>query len=308
MSSLALFQPVVVAFLCGLALFWVGGLALRLARGSHSANWRLLGLFAMLQALAQWSVLSAGDDSRIIFGNRISLALSAVSFLALMEWGRREVKRQSDRKLPSWIYGLAAATATLIVAVNGTSGIGTAVGYALAAPGGVLAAIAFAQAAQRRADGGGLALAGAAVALFAIGYMFSVGALEAFAAFGLLIGIWRENRQVLPLPPFAGVVQRWRTPAVFVLLAIVGAAGTLALFGSPGAEVAAGVALVPSSEAGAGDAQTVEKLFDAIEVDPRELARQRADEQRYRQGLTILIVLGVVAVAWAGLARYSGAK
>jgi hypothetical protein len=307
MSSFSLFQPEGLAFLCGLALFWVGGLALRLARGSQFPNWRLFALFALVQALAQWSLLSANGDSRTFFGNGASLVLSPASFLALMEWSRREIKCPGDRRLQPWIYGLAMAIAALILATSGTSGMGTVVRYALALPGGVLAAVALGQAAQRRPAGWGLALASAAIALFAVGYAFSVGALQAFAALGLLMGIWREYREVFPLPKSASAVRRWHMPVVFMLLVIAGTIGTHALI-ERSEKPAVAVALMPSVDGNASDMEGVEVLLDAIEIDPRELARQRADEQRYRQGLTILVVLGVVAVVWIGLARYAGAK
>ena len=308
MSSFALFQPAMMAFAGGLAFLWTAGIALRLARASQTPAWRWFALFALMQALAQWSLLAAIDDSRAALVSHGSLVLSAVSFLALIECGRRGIKRQNKQLLASWVYAPVVAVTALILATSGLGGVDTAVRYALAIPGGVLAALAFAQAAKRRHAGWGLALASAATALVAIGYAFSVEALQAFAALGLLVGVWRENREAFPLPPLAGALRRWRSPVGFLLLVIAGAIGMSALNKPVEMEPSAAVALVPTGEASATDAEAVEVFLDAIEIDPREAARQRADEQRYKQGLTILIVLGVLAVVWIGLARFAGAR
>jgi hypothetical protein len=307
MSAFALFQPAIVAFVSGLALVWTGGLALRLARGAETHRWRLFALFALAQALAQWSLIAAEDDSPAVLFGRVSLVLSAASFLALIEFGRRGIILQGERLLKRWIYAPVIAVAALILATRGPGGVETAMRYGLALPGGALAAWAFAQAAQRRHTGWGLALASAATALFATGYAFSVGALSAFAALGLLVGIWRESRAAFPLPPPAGAVRRWRLPVGFALLLVVGAVGLAGLTERPEEEWAA-VALVPGDAGSATDTEGVKVLLDAIEIDPRELARQRAERQRYKQGLSILIVLAVVAVVWIGLARFAGAK
>ncbi|MEX2138791.1 MAG: hypothetical protein WD894_05985 [Pirellulales bacterium] len=307
MSSFALFQPAIVAFICGLALVWAGLMALRLAHGPEPSRWRLFALFALAQALAQWSLI-AGSDSQAALIGHLSHALSAASFLALIECGRQGFERQGKRRLKPWLYAPVIAVAAIILAISGSTNVGPAVRYGLALPGGVLAALAFAQAAQRRHAGWGPALTSAAIALFAMGYAFSIGALQSFAALGLLMGVWRESREAFPLPPLAGAVRRWRSPVCFVLLTIVGALGLTALLERPEAEPTTVVALASSGEGSATDAETVEVLLGAIEIDPRELARQRADEQRYKQGWTILVVLGVVAVVWIGLARFAGAK
>ena len=45
-------------------------------------------------------------------------------------------------------------------------------------------------------------------------------------------------------------------------------------------------------------------VIDEIEIDSRQLARERALAQRYKQGLSILIVVVVVGAAWVGLSRW----
>lgn len=107
----------------------------------------------------------------------------------------------------------------------------------------------------------------------------------------------------------AGAIKRWRVPIGIMLLAIVGATALLSRIEQPASQPAAAEPLVVLNAAdnvAGGEGAGI--VPEAIEIDPRELARQQAEAQRYQQGLSLLIVLGVVAVVWIGLARYAGAR
>ncbi len=304
MDWFALVQPAALLFVCGLALVWTSGLAFQVARGARRTSSSWFAAFALAQGLAQWLLLVAsrgGPASDLL--SSISLALSGASFLALLEYGRREF-RGRDSALPgAWVYGILAAIAVIAILTGGMNGVRAVVRYELALVGGCLAAAALGQQAKRSGTEWATSLASAATALFAIGFIFSIQALQAFAALGLVAGLWRDNRNMYPVQATASAVRRWGSPAGFIVLTIAGAVGIAALAERPEGEMLVGVSLAPGGSASAAD---VSLPWDEADLDPREAARKRACEQRNKQGLAMLIVLVVVGVVWAGVARHAG--
>jgi hypothetical protein len=45
-----------------------------------------------------------------------------------------------------------------------------------------------------------------------------------------------------------------------------------------------------------------------MEIDPRQLARERADAQRIRQGTALLVVIGLLVIVWTAASRFSAAR
>jgi hypothetical protein len=180
------------------------------------------------------------------------------------------------------------------------AGLESVCAYVFAPLGGLLAVVALAERVRRRrVRGWGLPLMVAAVAFFAIGFALSIAALQAFAALGLLAGIWRERRDESPFPQQASALVRWRAPGAFVLLTVLGCA-VIAARQPQDALIAAQA----GATGGAAQSASTASVIDEIEIDSRQLARERALAQRYKQGLSILIVMLVVGAVWVGLSRW----
>jgi hypothetical protein len=298
MTPFGPFQPVVFAFAAGLALVWTAAIVLRLRRDERSLGWELFAVFAAAQAVAEWIGLAtaAEPNPATVW---LQLGFSTAAFLALIEFGRRELRGKHPMLQKPWVYALLVAAAAFKTAVKGSEGLEAVCCYVFAPLGGLLAAVALAQRVRIRRDAGwGLPLAAAAIAFFAVGYAFSIDALQAFAGLGLLLGVWRESRDKTPLPKQAGAIVRWRWPAAFVVLAL---AGSAALIAREYAEQDASAVVVVRGASEAGNANAA----SSVELDSRQLSRERAAAQRNKQALMLLIVVVVVAAVWIGLSRLS---
>jgi hypothetical protein len=290
----------VFAFTAGIALVWVAAIAIRMRRDKRALGWIFLAVFAAALGAAQLIGLAiAGAPSTAVRLGQ--LVVSAAGFFALVEFGRCELRdRFSTLRMP-WVYAVLVAAAAIKFALAGLAGLETVCCYGFAPLGGLLATAAIAQRVRvRRSGDWSLPLMAAAIAFFAIGFALSISALQAFAAMGLLAGIWREHRDESPLPQHTGVFARWRAPGAFVVLTLLGCAGLVA-FGQ--AEKGASVVVQAGAPSEAADATSAAVAADGIEVDSRQFARERANSQRYKQGLSILIVVAIVAAVWVGLSR-----
>jgi hypothetical protein len=230
----------------------------------------------------------------------VQLGLAAAGFAALVEFGRRELRAQYRTLEKPWVYVPLIAAVAFKMALKGAEGLEAVCCYVIAPLGGLLATVAIAQRAQRRADAGwGLPLAAAAIAFFAVGFALAVAALQTFAALGLLAGIWCEKRKEAPIPVEAGALARWRAPGAFLVLMLLGSAALIVA--GPTEE---GLAVVQVGAVGeANGAQAAPSAMGGAEVDSRKLARERATAQRYKQGLAILVVVAILAIVWVGLSR-----
>src|SRR5688572_545006 len=122
-------------------------------------------------------------------------------------------------------------------------------------------------------------------------------------AFGQTIRIGVGKRPKLAALCRAMGKRRWQLVCLS-LIAIVAATWILIRDTGPETEVAiVGVVATgdPSTDAAA------EGSFE-VEIDPRQLARELADEQRIKQGLTLLAVIGVIAIVWATASRFAAAR
>ena len=114
-----------IVFLHGLAFILLGVNCFTIARGAAAkdADFQLLGWFGLVHGIGEWLNLSAlviGDDAGFQVARS---AVTAVSYLFLLEFARREAIRLGARLPAGWIYlplvGLVAATGVL-------DGVGTA--------------------------------------------------------------------------------------------------------------------------------------------------------------------------------------
>jgi hypothetical protein len=289
------------AFVAGMALIWTAALAYRMRRDERALGWTLLALFAAVLGAAELCTLAAAGNSSATPLRLVQLGLSAAGFLALVEFGRRELRSRYHSLKKPWVYAVLVAAAAIKFALAGSAGLEAVCAYVFAPLGGFLAAVAIGQRARiRRNSGWGLPLLAAAIAFFAIGFALSIAPLQAFAALGLLAGIWRERRDESPFPHHAGAMVRWRAPGAFIVLTLLGCAGLIA-FGQ--AEPAASIVVQAGAPGDVGDATSAASVIDGVEIDSRQLARERANSQRYKQGLSILIVVVIVAAVWVGLSR-----
>jgi MFS family permease len=301
MTSPGFFQPAVFAFATAMALIWAAVIAHRIRRDERTIGWALLAAFAGALGAAALCGLMAAVGSSIAPLRLAQLGLAAGGFLALVEFGRRELRGRFRTLKKPWIYAVLVAAAVIKFALAGSAGLVAVCAYVLAPLGGFLAAVAIAQRAQTRRNGAwGLPLLAAAVAFFAIGFALSVAALQAFAALGLLAGIWRLRREESPFPQHTPALVQWRAPGAFIILTLLGCAG-LVSFGK--SEQAASVVAQAGAPGEPSDATSAAAAVDGIEIDSRHLARERAAAQRYKQGVSILVVVVIVAAVWVGLSR-----
>ena len=178
--------------------------------------------------------------------------------------------------------------------------------FAIALPAGVFATVAIARSAtENRQSKNAITLIAAAIAFVTVGHVFGVTSLRAFASLGFLCGVWR-----LTLNSLSGDVPanwRWRGPLAFVLVTAMGAV-TVGLMARPRDASQELLTTVAYAAGNQGDTTLSGKLLGHFPIDTRQLARDRASEQRYKQGILILVVLGVVAIVWAGLAHLPRSK
>jgi hypothetical protein len=306
MTSFARIPPAALAFVAGMALLSAAVLAFRLRRAQAVWPWQLFGAFAVGHGLAEWCRVVAIDEAGGFPLFIVGLALFAASWLALIEFGRRAVRRNGEQLLKPWTYAPLLAIAA-ILSYNGSAGLEAACRYPLALAGGSLAAVALVQMAHRNAPmRPWLQLMAAASAFCAMGYALAIPALQAFAALGLLVGVWGASREAFPLPAGVGAVQRWRVPAAFLVVVL---AGTAALIerGQPQEQGSLAAAKV-YAVSGAGETGAAGYALDSVEIDPRQLARERVSQQRLKQGASILVVIVIVAGVWVGFSRMQGVK
>src|SRR5688572_12595920 len=139
MTPFGPFQPAVFAFAAGLALVWTAAIALRLRRDERSHSWELFGALAAAQAVAEWIGLVTAADSNAT-PVWLRLGLSTAAFLALIEFGRRELRGKYPTLHKPWVYAPLIAVIALKIALKGSEGLEAVCCYVLAPFGGFLAA------------------------------------------------------------------------------------------------------------------------------------------------------------------------
>ncbi|MGB5065360.1 MAG: GGDEF domain-containing protein, partial [Candidatus Competibacter sp.] len=139
-----------IFFLYGLSFVLLAAVAAALGGWEKTLPWRWLAVFGVLHGLNEWlDLLALGLGESSVFQG-IRLAMLAVSFLALVEFGRRGMTGDGPR-FGGWVW-LALLGLLGLAALGGasgeTSGLNASCRYALGLSGGLLAA-----ASLWRADG-----------------------------------------------------------------------------------------------------------------------------------------------------------
>jgi hypothetical protein len=300
-------QSPVLPFVAGMALVWAAAI-IYWRRPLESETKRfLLAAFAFGQALSEWCGVgvSATGSSKLAAAQAL---LSAASFLFLLELARRELSLNGRPLIKWWIYPLVCGVAVLKCWWTGWQGLELAGRFAIAIPGGLLCTAALARGARAKCPvGTATALIAAAIGFFTLGRVLDVSALRAFAALGYLAGIWRRELELRPWSGDVSPIRRWRTPMAFILITALGAGSVGVMFARQSQwQPLPGVALsVTDGESGDVSSSI---LLDRLPTDSRQLARDRAANQRYKQGMLILVVVGVVALVWVGLSHLPRAK
>jgi diguanylate cyclase (GGDEF)-like protein/PAS domain S-box-containing protein len=132
----------------GLGFITLGWMALfGLPKTGARLPWRWLGLFGVVHGINEWLdmlALSLPDPPAF---RAVRLAVMAVSFLALVEFGRRSLRTYGRRFPGIWVYLPLLALAGM-GGFAGMSGLNAACRYALGFPGSMLAAAAVWQASR----------------------------------------------------------------------------------------------------------------------------------------------------------------
>jgi hypothetical protein len=297
----------VLPFVAGMALVWTAAI-IYWRRPLESETRRfLLAAFALGQALSEWCGVGVSATGSSILAAAQTL-LSAASFLFLLELARRELSLKGRPLIKWWIYPLVCGVAVLKCWWTGWHGLELASRFAIAMPGGLLSSGALARGARaKRPIDTATSLIAAAIGFFTLGRVLDVSALRAFAALGYLAGIWRLHLQTRPWPGDVSPIRRWRTPTAFVLITVLGASALGVMLARHSQwQQSASVAL--SATGGESGDVSSSMLVDRLPTDSRQIARDRAANQRYKQGMLILVVVGIVAVVWVGLSHLPRAK
>jgi len=295
-----LLDPQCTHFICGLALAALGALAALLhSRGDRSLPWPWLTAFCGVQFVAEaiQLILSLTGQTTSLEGIR-AVGTAIASFI-LLEFGRRGIAARGPAWLKSWIHLPLAALASGGLFVYGLQGFDVGARYAVALPSGLIAAWALWLAARPGKDPSrvGLSIAALSVVLYGALTAVNVDLGRAIAAVGILSGMWYEHHLAL-MPAKRLGLRRWWAPAAFAVLAIVGVCFFAGGDNPPGSATV----LVEQAQVSTADAPTTFRF---------ELERPRrnnADEQRYKQGMSVLAIAGVVVVVWILAARYAAAQ
>ena len=172
-----------VYFFYGLAFLLLGSVCLaarQSARRRYHAT--LLGCFALFHGVDEWLDLTTllNGDSPLFATARV--ALMAVSFGFLLEFGRRTAVEDGKPTLGPWVLLVYGAVVAWGSAAGGIAGANVAARYAGAFPGSMAAAWVFAAHARKATDSVPRRLAKLAAAAF-VGYAICAGVIVPAAPF-----------------------------------------------------------------------------------------------------------------------------
>ena len=164
-----------LCFLCGILLLLQYVLTYsRRLREAAEFRFRLFGWFCLIAGVQQWMQLLCASYPALPYSDKLNLLLSLASFVVLLEFGRTALWAQGMR-VPRW--GLVPLLLLAFSSLRlGMSSFAACASFVLAAPGAMLAALAFAMAArkstgwQRR----GFVLAGVGMVVFGLAALLSV--------------------------------------------------------------------------------------------------------------------------------------
>jgi diguanylate cyclase (GGDEF)-like protein/PAS domain S-box-containing protein len=232
-----------IYFVYGLSFILLATWTALLAGRNQPLPWRWLALFGLLHGLNEWLdllALSLGDSPPF---RVVRLTVLIISFLPLIEFGRRSLTRQGIKTLGWWVY-LPLLVLVALGGGGGISGLNAASRYALALPGGLLAGWVLWQAAGT-AEGQprlGLQLAASCMLLYSVaaglvtpaaGFFpaswlnhdhflavtgMPIQLVRAGCALGIMTGMWLYERR----PDLNLKHQHWQYPTLVVALVMLG--------------------------------------------------------------------------------------
>ena len=236
-----------IYFIYGLSFLLLATRALMIGGRDQTLPWWWLTAFGLLHGLHEWLdllALSLGDTAAF---KSVRLALMLVSFLPLIEFGRRSLKRQGFKALGGWIY-LPLLAGVGLGAWSGINGLNATGRYALALPGGLLVSGVLWRAAAAVEDERrlGLRLAAASMLFYGLAagliapaatfppaswlnddrFFAATGIpiqlVRALCAIGAMTGIWLHGQRRNPKKAGVSGIARWRYPLAFVTLVTLG--------------------------------------------------------------------------------------
>ncbi len=235
-------------FVYGFSFLLLGGILWGWARRAEERlPWNWLAHFGLLHGISEWLdmlAISLGD-SQAFKGVRI--VLMVVSFLPLVEFGRRGLAAQGRRAPAWWVYPPLLALAGL-GGLAGMDGLNAACRYALGLPGGLLAGVVLLREARRMDVGRRFPLGLAGLALLFYGpatglivpsaFFFPASVLNydaflavarvpiqlirALCAMAAALGIWRLYKYNANVADSRGWLRRLLVPGAVVSLLVGG--------------------------------------------------------------------------------------
>ena len=290
--------------------------------------WLWLALAGLGQGLNAWLGISALILSAPQTLSCIRLAIGLASFVALLEFGRRGVVQPGRQGLSGFVYLPLALLASLGALSGDLAGLNATCRYALALPGGLMAAFAVWRASHSIGQGErpGLRLVWQSILVTALAvglivpkaaffpasrfnlesfskaFHFPVEWLLVLSGLAATIGIWRYhgNRRSVTARP--GLIRGGLFPAVCVLLVAIGW-----VMPDGNARIADGVmqgdSLEPTAAVarGAATADQDDAQQDAIVREARVVRRERVNSKFLITVVTLasIVVLGVLADQWS---------
>jgi hypothetical protein len=293
-------DPKSVNFICGFAFAALAALAALLHnRDDRSLPWSWLAAFCGLQFVAELFqlILSLAGQTASLDAVR-AIGTAAASF-ALLEFGRRRAAPSAARWFKPWIHAPAAVLAAGALLIGGMNGLALAARFAVALSAAALAAWAIwlASRAQKDLVSTGLSTAALSVALYGATTALGVDFGRAIASVGLLGGVWYEHGQLL-MPAKQTGLRRWWVPITFASVAVLGVYVVATIDDT--ADVTSTVIARQSLDTGAG--------ATGLHVKLQRPRRDNTLEHRYKQGMSVLAIGGVVVVVWMLASRYSATQ
>ena len=289
--------------------------------------WFWLALAGLGQGLHAWLGISALSLSAPLALSWIRLALGVVSFVALLEFGRRGAVDAGLRNLSGWMYLPLFVLASLGLLSRELAGLNAACCYALALPGGLMVASAIWRASLSTGQGErpGLRLAWQAMLVitlvnglvvpnaaffpasrlnlesFYAAVHFPVQWLLVLSGLAFTIGIWRYHRNCASVTACPGPIRGWLFPAACALMVAI---GWLAPDGH--AKMVDGViqSELPESTAAvakrAAPADQDDAQAEAVVRDDHAVVRQRMNVKFLLTFLALvsIVALGVLTDRW----------
>jgi hypothetical protein len=284
----------------GLPFLILAGLAEVLRRQPAPGRpWFALEIFALAGGVGAWlgsATLPTADADGL---RVLHWLITAGASIAMVEFGRRGSPLVNCGGPACWMYGLVAGVAALLAWFGGANGMEAACRYALALPGGVLAAMSLGRTTPEHAtqERIGLRLAAGAFAAYAAAVVFAIPLVPALcvlaAVTGLTVYCRGQQSQTKPLN-----TMRWRLFFLADLALAVAMVATAFVGPQAGADETVQSARLANAPAVAVGTDTIGR----VESGTRPAAWGDLLSQRQRRGGAVIVgaVLATVCLVAVG--------